>query len=682
MQSSPPVRAHLGPASPNASDYTLDLGALDSASDTETSIPKPRVERIFSEDIDGPSDFTQNMEMWMRGGSLMKRTMKDAAVGEDRKITATSGTDGIEELQSGKTLHVPNEGAEDNEEEHTGSHHTPNHSPPKVSVMEDDIDDSIEQDDRNEPFSSEWQTYGHTSTPVPPVHKQFRQPMVEDYHSELSPARQTSQSLRGRQPRSSIQSRRGSAAVQERSTPGRADSPTLSPARSPRVQRRVSEHNLHDDGEERVLADQLREEAQADHEADLESQLRELKLKCEQLGHLNSALSQAVEEERRLRKQDKVSYEERMAEAKRRERDVAEMKEAAHRRNEDFRREFGDLKEKLQGQQQNAGAHSAGEADGQDSLAGDIKQQTAEHARAIRALEQDLEAVRRSRDDAEETARLYQRDLDDQREDHDVEIKRLQMELQNAREDEAAVTALERRLEVADAEVRRLSDKSVEMKDELKALRSQLVESNKMHNEEASHASVDRSRAVELAAGLQRQVQDLRLQLKEDKAAHDAEVKRLKVAHGKGSETSVQELDVVRAELDAKQAELNEAILERDEAQDTLETKQAGNQPAPDDESRFETIQSELRIFQSENAALKSQLADQEALNIQLDSKIAEAVRNREQYWKQRLEKADEERKLMAKALLHQWGREEVGIESPQRFAYKYTTSPSKSNKR
>jgi len=74
MQSSPPVRAWDRPSSPAGSQYSLDLGALGLEShDNESSpVAAQRVDRVLSEDIDGPSDFTLNMAAWMRGGTMGK----------------------------------------------------------------------------------------------------------------------------------------------------------------------------------------------------------------------------------------------------------------------------------------------------------------------------------------------------------------------------------------------------------------------------------------------------------------------------------------------------------------------------------------------------------------------------------------------------------------------------------
>ena len=79
MQSSPPTRAwDRPPSSPTDSHYSIDLAALDldSHSGASTPLPTQHVDRVLSEDIDGPSDFTQNMEAWMRGGTLKKGSLK------------------------------------------------------------------------------------------------------------------------------------------------------------------------------------------------------------------------------------------------------------------------------------------------------------------------------------------------------------------------------------------------------------------------------------------------------------------------------------------------------------------------------------------------------------------------------------------------------------------------------
>lgn len=624
MQSSPPVRAFPRPSSPSNSDYSLDLGALDMETQSDIDIPKPKVERVFSEDIDGPSDFTQNMEMWMRGGTMSKGTMRGS-----RKMQRPIQEDEEQEAQEEDRLAVP--GA-DEAEERTGSHHTPDNSPPKVSILD--------QTTHEDPFSSEWHTDGSHSTPIPPIHKQFLQPTVEDYYSELTPAlRTTSHPSRGRSFHSPNTAQKHSPAKEEDSTPGRASSPTLSPVRSPIMQRSAGQDEEYPDEEK--------------HE--LERQLSALSAKCQQLEHLNDALGQALDEDRRIRKQEAADHEAKLAEAARRERDLADMKEAAYRHNDGFRREFGDLKEKLREQERQAEHDREGNEGSKQDLQAEVQRlreqmelEKMEHSQQIRGLEQDLQLARRGRDNAEETARVHREDLEEQSETHEEEIARFKDELKKARDNGTAVATLEARLREANDHMATLRNANTEANETILNLRERLSNTKQGHEEESQTAAADRSRAVELAASLQRQVHELKQQLKDDQSTHEEEMEQLKWRHAQARETSQDELNVVRAELESKQTELNEAILERDEAKDALQSRE------------------------SNETDLQAEIDDMKLVNAELDARITEKMQRRDTYWREKLEEADKERALMAKALLHQWGREEVGIDSPQMYAYKY----------
>ncbi|KAF2172621.1 hypothetical protein M409DRAFT_49174 [Zasmidium cellare ATCC 36951] len=601
---------------------------MDTQSDLD--IPKQKVERVFSEDIDGPSDFTQNMDMWMRGGTMSKGTLRGS-----RKMPRPIQEE--DEAQHNDHLAVPEAG---DAEEKTESHHTPDSSPPKVSVLD--------QTTHEDQFSSEWHTHGSHSTPVPPVHKQFLQPTVEDYYSELTPAHRTpGQYTRGRPPQ------KHSPAKDEDSTPGRASSPTLSPVRSPIIQRTAGQDEDYPDEEK--------------HE--LERQLSALSAKCQQLEHLNDALGQALDEDRRIRKQEAADHEAKLAEAARRERDLAEMKEAAYQHNDGFRREFGDLKEKLREQERQAETERVGNEDSKQDLQAELLRlrermevDKMEHNQQIRALEQDLELARRGRDNAEETARVHREELEEQNEIHQEEVARFREELKDARDTQTAVKMLEARLKEANEHMATLRAANGEANKTILSLRAKLSKAKQGNDEETQVAVADRSRAVEFAANLQRQLHELKQQLKDEQSAHEEEMEQLKWRHAQGRETSQDELEVVRAELEAKQTELNEAILERDEAKDSLQSRE------------------------STEADLQAEIDDMKLVNAELDARITEKMQRREKYWREKLEEADKERALMAKALLHQWGREEVGIESPQMYAYKYLkkgsipveTSPSK----
>lgn len=637
LPSSPPVRAwEKRRDSETDSQYSLDLAKfdLDAQDDTDTRIPAQKVERVFSEDIDGPSDFTQNMDMWMRSGTLGRGT---ARTGKAKTSAQTIHEMHQEQKPTDQEANdllkvVKNDG------DHTGSHHTPENTPPKVSVLDNTA--------YEEQFSSEWQTDGEGSPPQPPNHRQFLQPTVEDYYSELSPARQVSQlSTRGRSFLASPNSaKKHSPGKEGQRSPGRGSDPTPSPVRSPVLQR-TSTHGTY--------------ERELDHESrlEMEMQFKQLDAKCSQLEHLNAALGQALDEEKRIRKLEKSSHTLHATEAARREKDLMEMKELAHKHNDEFRREFSELKEKLLNKQKTAElARTESEGDEQkhasevQKLRDQLDMQKTEHSMKLRELEQDLELARRSRDDVDESARLLKIDLQNERELHAAETARYRAELQEAHNDEHAIAEMERELLEARGEAERLKAARAEIEDELSSIKQQFAASKQTHEEDYTRASTERSRAVELATGLQRQLQELRQQLRDEQAARQSELEKLKANEKSASTTSTQEIEIIRSELESKQTELNMAILERDEAQDSLQT------------------------ITTEKETLQTKLSDVESMNAALDARISSELRKREKHWRDKLEEANKERELMSKALLHQWGRQEVGVESPQKYAYKYIT--------
>lgn len=646
MQSSPPTRALERPSSRAESEYSLDLNALNlEETQSDIDIPKQKMDRIYSSDIDGPSDFTQNMEMWMRGGAASRKNTLRGLKQSTRVIQEVFEQEG-KENQNPERLQLPGKA----EDERTESHHTPDNSPPKVpphnqNKIEETEDERSELDHTGweEGFSSEWQTYGSTSTPAVPAHRHFLQPTVEDYYSELSPARQTSAMKdRGRSLRSSKLMESYQPPEKEPATPGRPSSPTLSPVRSPFLERSKTGDDRYD----------------KEVRSDMENQMQLLQTKWQELEHLNQALGQALDEEKRMRRDDQLSHEAQIAEASRREKDLVDMKEAAYQHNDDFRREFGELKKKLQNHEQEADNAKTTSNDSERELRAEVQRlkdrldlQQMQHIQETRGLKQDLELARKGREHAEEAARSHRMELDEQRSLHDGEVERLMTDLRQTRADEATIMGLERQLQDANAEIKRLKTAGAEQETAMASMRSQLAKIKQSHEGETLRLSSDRIRAVELASNLQRQLQELRQQLRDEQSSHEEEVQRLRTQQGQSSDTSLQELEVVRAELEAKQTELNEAILERDEAKD------------------------ELAAHQSDEG-LRIELEDMKAVNAELDARITEKLQRRETYWREKLEEADRERQLMAKALLHQWGREEVGIDSPQLYAYKYLKTP------
>jgi hypothetical protein len=661
MESSPPTRPWHRANSDAGSQYSLDLGALDLDSDDEPSLPKQKVERIFSEDIEGPSDFTLNMEKWMRGGTLRNGTTRSAKSAMQSLKEAHEAEQKMRADSTRKSLQVPQsphkEGAL-SEGEPTMSHHTPMHSPPRESVWDER---RREQDEDN--ITSDWNPYAeasHGGTPQPPAHKQFLQPTVEDYYSELTPARHPSAMKSPHSPDHVATPTEAhiSPTKDKSSSPARASSPTLSPVRSPVMQRETS--------------------SQPSSGQDLQSQLQQLQAKCRQLEHLNSALKQALDEEQRIRKQEKAVHEMHVAEAARHDRDMHEMKQEAYKRADDFRAEYAEQKErmhKMEGElastKQEAERWNSHHKEEIELLREEIENQQSVHGREMQAIRQELATARRARDDAEGATRVHREELEETRDAYEAEVDRLRSEVRKAEEARTTIAELNAELEAARKELAKVRDAKTKAEDDAAELRDELLIAQRNRDQETTRLTMDHRRAVEMAEKLQQQLKQLQQELRDQRSTHENELTRLKSTHDQAQAATTAEMTGLRDQLDAdgNQSELNDAIIERDEAHDNLSALRTSHDEL---QTAHQTLQSQFSALQIEHTSMKSKLEDVEAVNAAMEARISDALRRRETYWRERLEESEKERKLMAKALLHQWGREEVGVASPQPYEYKY----------
>jgi hypothetical protein len=653
LPSSPPVRAWKPQVSVADSQYSVNLDGLDTdaRSDDSTGIPHPEVERIFSEDIDGPSDFTQNMGDWLRGGTLRKSTLHGLKKQMDSMAKARHNQLADHEHHSQdaenvdgnvKELSEHNEdGGDDDGDNH--SHHTPSDTPPRISVSQ-----------RTPVDSSEWEPHGITSTPFPRPRPNLLQPTVEDYFSEISPNRSISRPEPLDPPLgSSFIKTPQSIRIdpQRNTTHSRDSSPSPSIQPDPSVQ-------VEDDEEDEEDLDY--------HEEN--SIMNPLHNKYQQLEQFNDLLQSALNDERQLRSEDGLAHKSQMQEADRREENLRESIRVLTLENEEQRQEYEGVKSQLQQRTNELDNMKSDKAsDGQNGIARlqqvqkEMDLAASKHTEELQALRRDLEAARRKLHDASEDAETYRKELDDARESHEDELNRLRLELQNAREEETATAELEQQLVVTKAEVAAATVAADEAQDELHQLQQQLSSAKQEHSEQLSQSKQERTRAVELATTFQQQIQDLRRQLREERESHDRDMKALRNHQSENITVSRQEADLLHQAQEAKITELNEAVLDRDEARDALQRAQL-----------------DLEQSRAELTTLQQTLADIQAVNATLDVRVAEASQRRENAWRDKFNELERERQVMAKALLHQWGREETGIQEPQLYAYKF---PPKSPK-
>ncbi|OJD32957.1 spindle pole body associated protein [Diplodia corticola] len=80
----------------------------------------------------------------------------------------------------------------------------------------------------------------------------------------------------------------------------------------------------------------------------------------------------------------------------------------------------------------------------------------------------------------------------------------------------------------------------------------------------------------------------------------------------------------------------------------------------------------EARRAREESATLKEDFAE---VNRAMDERVVRLVREREKEWRGKVEALTAEKRALGRALLHEWGREEVGESEPQVYRYKFAGS-------
>ncbi|KAK3679766.1 hypothetical protein LTR78_000142 [Recurvomyces mirabilis] len=658
MNSSPPVRAWNPPESPIDSQYSLDLGALglDEHSNENSPIPKQHVDRMLSEDIDGPSDFTLNMAKWMRGGTMEKSTMRSAKSGlqavKEQEIRDR------ESVRQRSTLEVPQSPVEFEEDQAT-SHHTPDHSPPKASpwheqpphFQQQQQHENHEQDAQHD--SSDWDPYAPSGTPQPPVHKQFLQPTVEDYHSELTPARFPSTTTDAQSLRVNINPRSKSVPMSptqtEHEMSARPASETLSPVRSP-VMKRASTFN--------VSSPFTEPEARSD----LEKHMQQLQERCQQLEHLNSALRHALDEEQRMRKEERNVHERLDKESNKLLDEADAAHNAAVEQSGKCQAQADELKTKLARVEAEAVARQQKGHDASQEHSSELERLQSEmaairlsHADELNGLRQSLKAAEQGRDAAERVVKSLHAQLD-QGDDATTKLGQLGREVEQSRhftaELQNQVKHSKTEIESLRGALAKAEEDRDQARDEFDALRDEIeVDKAKLLG--------DRQRAVQLGEDQQKRIKELQQQLRDQQTTHATEKVDLESAKEAALASATTETDEARNDIEAQQSLLNAAILERDAAQDDLTALQTKQSAA---ETEFAALRKDVGSLRSELANAQTNLEDAREqiktnaeINDDLITRISTEWRKKETHLRKKLDESENERQRSSKTLMRQY---------------------------
>ncbi|KAH9882417.1 hypothetical protein J1614_000653 [Plenodomus biglobosus] len=294
-----------------------------------------------------------------------------------------------------------------------------------------------------------------------------------------------------------------------------------------------------------------------------------------------------------------------------------------------------------------------------------------------------------------------------------TEAERYQQDLENA-EDRLREAQADANRRVADAEKRlsNMKEAKLEAETRYKTLQSQhddLIEGHEAMVRDLRERTEDAVRKA--GAVLEQERSEKRRVLKELKSARE-EIDKLRsdaaqtlaeedssdedssmTSPGSGAQATQAEIsnlrEIIRRQLaDVKTLKSEMAVLRKEnkKLRSTTDT-------SLDQQATISELNAQISTLQSQNSALESRLeeqrADFEAINKAMDEKLAAVVSKvmkeraklvvgkRDGQWAETVGKVQDEKELLGKVLLRQWGREEVGIADDgrgerQAYAYKY----------
>jgi len=693
-----------GDADGPQSEYELDLNALslDDSGEFSSPLPTKHIDHVRSEDIDGPSDFTINMEKWMRGTPQRDvkpvsrfGTINRSALGSVRNMVSSkeSGDDNAERADRARK-HDSAQEKESNEDDvqEAGANvqeDTPTLESSAATVVHDRAETSRPDEGR-----SMWDPYEASASPLPLKKNGLLQPTVEDYHSELSPARVVSvATTRQAQPAATAQPATSLAQLNAgRISPIPAShiAPIIHTEEQNLSTLRAQFEELRKLQEETSRkAEALQNQLQEAHDAHsvVDTELNAVKFKAQSETHeaaekasqLQAEIRHEREEAEKARKSQKDALDR-----------VAVLQEHINHLQDSEDEELQDLQSQIETLEQT-------ESDLNRTIA-DLKGQLTKSDDNNSQLLRDLDSSNATRDASESRLQNLRQEMDNLKQQYEIETSNLGRALENERKQSTETTAPSTETANLQAQLTAKADALAKAENDLSNLREELdlqatftrldaSDDETLHKHGRETSSATSSYTTETA--------DLRAQLEGAHQALDAAESRFTE-----QEELVSELRAQRDML--KSSHLNTATA-------------AVPTPAPSKASPVAVDKAtgeELAALKEETAALRAslsatraelhdsehkrldlhqrldglvaELADVRAVNAAFDTQITQRMAKREEKWrgvearlKSRVEELEGEREVMAKTLLKLWGREECGVapgqeDEGQRYRYAY----------
>jgi hypothetical protein len=267
----------------------------------------------------------------------------------------------------------------------------------------------------------------------------------------------------------------------------------------------------------------------------------------------------------------------------------------------------------------------------------------------------------------------------------------------------------DRRVADVEQKLAKLKESKVEAERKFRELQSQrddLVEGHEAMMEDVRDKAED---AVRRAGALLEQertekrriIKDLKRTKDELERVRAEAAERLAEGDESSDESDTSVSSTTRKEQDTEITSLREIIRKQVSEIKTLKTETTTlrkeskklkviSQSQSDLEVIISDLRNEVGTLRKENANLQAGLEDQEAVNVAMDEKLATVlsklmkeraktvVGKRDGQWQESVGQVQNEKELLGKVLLRQWGREELGIVDErygekQTYQYKYT---------
>ncbi|KAF2436813.1 hypothetical protein EJ08DRAFT_673951 [Tothia fuscella] len=657
----------------NISDYSINLDALGPSSKDDSSLlPLPQenshaIDVIHSEDIDGPTDFTQNMEYWMN--AKLPNVVKPTKLDGERKSDLEEYVDSDESLSQGQDV-TPRQGTEEGQVGQGAQDH--------------DVDQSMMSDasfgNANEGgisfLSGIPEDEASLASPqtversLPATHPSFRrQPTVKDYDdTPIKPreSRSASSSAIGetlRSPENSLKMNVQREQPEETSYGGKNTMEALEEAL------------------EKLRTEISDVKSQSEAELTRLRQTHELQLNDARTSHDRELKSVETTWKGRL-SQSKAEHESKMS---------------------IFQSQKDSQAQKITLLETKLNTATTAQNTKANQIAS-LEKQLSARSSELQESKNDVSSLERELDTLAETSRVEREELEEDRRELEDKYHRLQDDHRNLSSGQTTVhnriEDLETQVELLksrhEMEISCLKAKSDEatakacedfesektdfelkldaLKEERDALLAELalLESNHAGKQEDTEREAQISALQKERDTLGRQYVDAQAQC----SRINTELNTVRQRHVKEAQT-VQTSDTI-IHLKSSNEALRTTITELQSAVDAAKiSNDILRASLCDHQSIISTSRTELDLARQETestrAEIRSLRADFEAVNLAVDKRVSEMIKTREAEWMKRFETIRSEKGIMGKVLMREWGSKEVGGgDDPQGYRYKF----------